>query len=823
MHDLRSAWRSLRSTPVVTAAAVLSLALGIGANTAIFSLLDRILLRSLPVAHPERLAIVSTAATWRYRPPLALATFEAIRANAPFADRIIAVGTCCGRSSMRLAGEMVPVDRLFVSGDFFDTLGIRAAVGRLLTPDDDRLTAEPPVGVISARFWKSRLANDPAVIGRAIYLDRVPVTIVGIVPEEFFGIEVGRRFDVALPIEREPQILPATPFDRNVPWLNIVVRLRSGVSIADAATALRAVQPRIRDLARPPQSQPGFMAEPLSLEPAATGVSALRERFSGTLAVLLGVVVMVLAIACANVSNIQLAAAAARRREVGVLTALGASRWRIVRARLVESAMLAAAGSLGGLFFARWAAALLTHQLSTAATPVFVDVAIDARMLAFAAGVAMLTTVAAGLWPAFRAASAASPIDALKSGGAGGIAGRGAALSSLLVVGQIVVALVMVVAATLCARTLSHLTRAPLGYDRDHVLVAGITAGSVPATERNRLYHRLVEAVATVPGVSHAGGSSSAPFVTHYTGDFVVSAVGTVPPPDAEQISQISEVTAGWLEAYGLHLLDGRTFEGRDDPSTPRVMIVNQAFTRRIWPGRASVGETLTLTGRLAVTGDVPLGNFTIIGVVTDSVFNTIRERTQPAVYLPLAQDQDPLLLASFYIGVRTAAPPASMMRSITQAIAQITPDASLTVRPLAAQVDESLAQDRALAWVSSFFGALALVLAALGLYGVTAHAVTERRREIGLRVALGAAPALVVRLVLARVAMMIAIGVVIGAACSAWAGSLIGSLLFGVNPRDPLIFAVSATVLAASAFAAAAVPAWRASRLDPAEVLRTQ
>jgi putative ABC transport system permease protein len=819
IQDLRLAVRALAATPVVTAVAVLSLALGIGANTAIFSLVDGLILRTLPVANPQRLAILSGRRNSGARPNFSYATFDQIRRYGHAFDGALAFSNSGGNGLLAIAGEPVSVDRLFVSGDFFDTLGLSPVVGRLLKPGDDVAGGGPdgPVAVISYRLWQERFGGSLGIIGAPATFERAPITIVGVTPPGFFGVEVGRTFDMIRPIKAD------TALDDNATWLNIMVRLKPGMSLTAATAALRAVQPQIREGSLPPEFPSTFLRERFELEPAAAGTSTLRERFERPLVALLIVVALVLAIACANIANLLLARGAARRHELSVRLALGASRWRLARQLLAESLVLAAAGTLLGLAFAQWATRLLVAQLNTSVTPVTLDLPLDWRVLGFTAATMMATALVFGVVPAFRATRVA-PMDALREHGRmqGERGGAGGGWTGGLIVAQVALSLLLVVAAGLFVQTFERLARTPLGFDRDRVLLVTLTAPTVPGAERNLLYHKLVKAAASVPGAAQAGGSLNPPIVGGLVGDIVVTDPGVAPPPDAEVVSQGTHMTPGLLAAFGTPVRAGRDFDDRDTAGSPKVILVNEALVRRLFPGRDMLNAPVSLTFRSGAHGDVPLGIYTIAGITADAAYRSLRAPAQPTLYMPLAQRTDPLLFTYFFIAVRPASDsPALLARSVAAALTAVNRDLTMTFRPLSSVVDESLAQDRLVAMLSGFFGALALLLAGLGLYGVTAYAVARRRTEIGIRMALGAPPSRVVRLVLARVAWLVAAGVLAGAAVSLWASTLIASLLYGLAPRDPVTFAGAAVTLIAVAALAGWLPAYRASRIDPAQVLR--
>src|SRR3954451_5910133 len=605
MQDLRLAVRSLAATPIVTAVAVLSLALGIGANTAIFSLLNSVILRTLPVSNPQRLAILAGRRTSGARRHFSYATFDQIRRHGQAFDGALAFSNSGGTGVLTIGSEEGSVERVDVSGDFFDTLGLSPVVGRLFKPADDVSGGGPDgrVAVISYRLWRQRFGGSPGIIGVPMTYERAPITIVGVTPPDFFAIEVVRTFDMILRIKSD------TTLDDRAPWLNIMVRLKPRMSLESATAALRAVQPQIREGSLPSDSRATFLREPFVLEPAGAGTSTLRERFERPLAVLLVVVALVLAIACANIANLLLARGASRRQELSVRLALGASRWRLVRQLLSESVVLASMGTILGLVFAWWAARLLVMQLNTSVAPVALDLPLDAHVLVFTAATMIATVIIFGVVPAVRATRVA-PMDALRehgrTGSDGGRAGGG--LLGGLIVAQVALSLVLVVAAGLFVQTFDHLAATPLGFDRDRVLLVTLTAPTVPGAERNALYHQLVKAAASVPGVVRAGGSLNPPIVGGLVGDIVVTDPGVAPPADAEVVSQGTHMTPGLLAAFGTPVRAGRDFDDRDTAGSPQVILVNEALVRRLFPGRDMLNAPVALTFRTGAYGDVPLG-----------------------------------------------------------------------------------------------------------------------------------------------------------------------------------------------------------------------
>jgi len=824
MHDLRLAIRSLRATPVVTAVAVVSLALGIGANTAIFSLVNSLLLRALPVKAPQQLVLVTEnpaegISSWTN--PI----WEQIRdRRETLVDDAFAWNNT--RFNLSKGGETEFVDGLWASGGMFDTLGVAAMLGRTFTPADDRRGGGPdgPVAVISYSFWQRRFGGAADAIGRTLALERVPFAIVGVTPPDFFGPEVGRAFDVAVPIGAEPLVRGKESFldARSTWWLTIMARLKEGQSVEAATSALRAIQPQVRDATLPPDWRPAdlatYLKDPLTAVAAATGTSQMRRRYQQPLVTLLVVVALVLLIACANIANLLLARATARRHEWSVRLALGASRARLMRQLLVESLLLAGAGAVAGLLLARWASDLLVNQLSTQANTVFLDLTLDTRVLIFTTAVAVVTALLFGATPAFRAADTA-PMDALKEQGRGASSDSRVSVTSALVVVQVALSLVLVVAAGLFMRTFSSLARLHVGFESDRVLVVTVNAQrtEIPAAERLATYDRIRQRAAAVPGVAAAAVSLVTP-VSGITWNTRAKVSDSVPLTERQSGSNFNAISPGWLATFGTPLVAGRDVADGDRKGAPKVALVNQAFAQRFLNGANPIGHTVTQNGFF------PGPPLEIVGLVADAVYRSLREPVPPTMYVPLAQFDDSRRPAppNISIGVRArSGPPAHVARGVAAAIAGVNPDLALTFRPLADQVNASLTQERIVAMLSGFFGALALLLAGLGLYGVTSYAVTRRRTEIGIRLALGAAPSGVVRLVLARVTVLVAVGVAVGAGLSVWAATFVATLLYGLEPRDPATLAGSAAVLAAVGAIAGWLPAHRASRIDPAQVLR--
>jgi predicted permease len=828
VQDARIAVRVLRAAPIVTGVAILSLALGIGANTAIFSLVNSLLFRTLPVAEPERLVTLSTDATPRRSTPAwTLALWDEMRVHAAQTfDGAVAWSD--ERLNLSAAGgEVQAVGGLYVSGDFFTTLGVPALLGRTFTARDDVRGGGPdgPVAVISHGMWQRRFGGDANVIGASLVIERVPFTVIGVTAPEFFGAEVGRTFDVAVPINAQRLIRGPDPMIDRGYSLSIMVRLKRGQSAEAATSLLRAVEPQIREAAN---AMPSTMAPrdlhaaPLTLVPASLGTSRLRQRYEQPLLVTLGIVGLVLLIACGNIANLLLARATARRQELSVRLALGATRWRLVRLLLVEALLLAGIGALAGFVFARWASPLLVAQLSTSVTRVMLDLSLDWRVLAFTIAVTGVTAVLFGTVPAFRATRVA-PIDALKEQGRGALGDARARLASGLVVTQVALSMVLIVTAGLLVGTFERLATLPLGFDSDRVLTVNVdvTRASIARGNRISFYHQLVAAVAALPGVARAGGSMATPVGDRTDLGFLD--LPGAPPPQPEpgpvpfwnsRFFLLHQITPGWLSTYGTTVIAGRDVDDRDTQGSLPVALVNEAYARKFLPGRDPIGETVPFS---------PVNKRTIVGVVRDAVYISVRDGKRPTVYLPLAQpDHASRPMASVNISVRASdGAPAVLAPAVAAALTAVDRNLAFTFRPMQDRVDASLTRERVVAWLAGFFGALALLLAALGLYGVTSYAVTRRRAEIGVRMALGAEPASVLRLVLVRVFMLVGLGVIIGTAVSVWSSQFIASLLYDLQPRDSVTLVTAALTLTTVGAIAGWLPAHRASRINPTHVLR--
>jgi putative ABC transport system permease protein len=822
MPDLRDAFRALRATPIVTAVALLSLALGIGANTAIFSLIDALMLRSLPVKEPQRLVQVMAGEN---RTSWSNPLWEQIRDR----DTQLFAGAFAystPRFNLASGGETQFVNGIMASGEYFDVLGVPAVLGRTFTPPDDVRGggSDGPVAVISYNFWQRRFGGAADVIGKAIALDRIQFTVIGVTPPEFAGIDQGSSFDVAVPLGTEPLIRGAKESamdQRSWWWLRIIARLKDSDSLDHSRVALRSVQPQIREATLPQNSRPEnvarYLNEPFGLRLAANGPAGLGRQYHEPLFLIMGVVALVLLIACANIANLLLARANARRHELSVRVALGASRWRIARQLLAESTLISVGGAVLGLAFARWGAALLVREFSVEDPPITLDVGIDWMVLTFTAVVAMATTLLFGTVPALRA-TRVQPNDALREHGRSIVGESRFGFGSLMVILQVALSLVLVVGAGLFIRTFTSLAQVRLGFNPDPILIVEMNAKRSNVTPDNRaeLWERMRQAALSVPGVRSAALQSITPMTFSGWNTLIENPPGLSLAED-QRLVNVNAVSRDWFPTQEIPFVAGRDFTNQDRKGAPVVIVVNETLVKKYFGGGNALGRSL----REIVRPGQPAPDLQIVGVVRDAVYLSLKEPVPPTMYRYLPQTETPPG-PGMDLAVRSAgAIPASLTRSVADALGRIDRDVTFTFRPYKRALRANTVQERMLAMLSGFFGGLALFLAGLGLYGVMTYAVGRRRTEIGIRMALGAAPSAAVRLVLQRAGVLVGIGVVLGAALSIWAARFATPLVFGVQPRDPVTLAGAAAVLAVIGAMAGWLPARRAARIDPARVLR--
>ena len=832
-QDVRYALRTFARNPAFTAVAVLTLALGIGTNTAIFSLMDAVMLRYLPVQRPEELLQVGTRhPKWGedvakyFTNPL----WEQLRDQQDVFSSVFAWSL--DDFDLAQGGPVQPVKGLWASGEFFSTLGLRPAAGRLLSAADDQRGCSG-AAVLSYGYWQSHYAGAASAIGSSISLDRQTFPIIGVAPAGFFGMDVGQSFDVAIPICAAALYDAGRPEFTNNPliksrldhrswwWLKIAGRAKPGVSEEQRSARLRVISPPIVEAAVPQkwsvQQQDNLRKRWFVAIPGATGASEFRREFRQPLYILMGVVGVVLLIACANLASLMLARAAARSKEIAVRRALGASRMRLVRQLLTECVLLSSAGALLGLLFARWGAALMVQRISHDQSPVFLDLSLDARVLGFAAAAALLTGIFFGVLPALRATQV-SLASAMKGGeGQEHQAAGGLGAGKAIVAAQVALSLVLLAASGLFLRSFRKLVTLDLGFDRSNVLLVRVSpySAQLPAGQTRAVLEELETRLRALPGVLSAAHSKITPISgAEWNQNIQADAPGA--PQGERALAYFNAVSPGYFETLRTPLLAGRNFDAHDVESSPPVAVVNQTLARNFFPGLNPLGRSFRVEG----SGGQYRPPVEIIGLVQDSKYESLREETFATAFFPAAQVAD---FQAQNFELRTAVPPAELTALVRDAVASVHKGISLEFHTLEQQVDDSLVQERLLALLSGFFGALALLLAMIGLYGALSYSVNQRQREFGVRMALGAAPLSILRLVMRDVAIVLGAGVVAGVALSLAATRVLQSLLFELSAHDTLTFALSVGVLSVVAILAAWLPARRATRVDPIVVLRAE
>jgi len=816
LQDLRYAIRALRSSPGFAAVAILSLALGIGANTAIFSLIDSVILKTLPVSHPEQLLQVTMGKQAYYTNPI----WEQIRDRQDVFSGIFAYGG--GRFNLAAGGEARYAQGNFVAGQFFETLGLRPLLGRTLTTADDQRGC-PGTAVLSNGFWQKEYGGRADVVGKSISLDNHPFEILGVLEPGFTGLDVGSAMDLYVPICTEKIIHGETSMldHRSAWWIRIIGRPKPGVSASQATARLKTLAPEIFQATLPPNwpadSKAEYLKHTFETQPAASGLSFLRKQYQQALMILMVIVGVVLLIACANVANLLLARSAARQREIAIRMALGSGRGRLIRQLLTESLLLSLTGAALGIVFAQWGTRLLVGFLSDRGGKVFLDLSIDTRVLAFTAGVAILTGLLFGVAPAWRG-TRVNPQSAMKANARGVIEGSKFGLGKALVVVQVALSLLLVVGAGLMLSTFFKLETLDSGFKREQILLVSVDLrnGNYPQERRGAVYREMLERLRALPAVRSASGSDMTPISGSFWNEDLEIEGYTSKSRD-DTLVYFNQVSDRYLETLGIALVAGRDFNAHDTLESPKVAIVNQTMVNKFFAGQNPIGKRYR-----PEEGDKMGGWVEIVGVMKDAKYGTLREEILPTAFIAGSQAAKPRDSTTFEVRV-AAGPPTALISGVKSAIADVNRDVSLQFTTLATQVDESLARERLLATLSGFFGALALALAMIGLYGVMSYNVARRRNEIGIRMALGAEQSRVLRMVLREVAILIVIGLAIGLGAAIGTTRFVESFLYGMKPNDPWTLALSAAVLALVAALAGFLPARRASRLDPMTALRDE
>lgn len=831
MINLRLAARTLARAPFVTLTAVASLALGIGANAAIYSLVDQLLLRPLPVRDPGQLVNLSAPGPKPGAQSCDLAGDCAHTFSYPmFRDLERSQTAFTGiaahklfRANVSLGGQTpVSSQGVVVSGSYFQVLGLGAALGRLLTPDDDRNIGGHFVAVLGHDYWRSRLGSSTDVLNKPIVINGQTMTIVGVAPAGFEGTTVGARPDVYVPLTMYGQV--QSDFDgfeksRRYYWAYLFARLKPGETIEHAASSINAIYaPIIRDVEAPlqegmsDQTKRQFLDRQIAIVPGGRGQSQMRLDTRAPLALLLATTGIVLLIACANIANLLLVRAADRSTEMAVRLSLGAGRGQLFAQLLTESVMLAVLGGLTSLLVAHWTLLGIAALLPADST-LPLHGGLRPSVVAFTSALSIGTGLLFGVLPAVHS-TRSDLISTIRANSGRSHGARSAArFRAGLVTVQVALSMALLASAGLFIRSFANVSRVDLGMRVDNVVTFGVLPelnGYTPARSRV-LFERLEEELRAMPGVT-AVATSLVPILTGSNYGSGVSVQGFVRTPDTDVSARFNEISAGYFQAMGIPLLAGREFEPSDAIGGAKVAIVNEAFARKFNLGRDAVGKFM------AQRGDGPL-DVQIVGLVKDAKYSEVKAEIPPQFFFPYRQDST---LGSLAFYVRTSQDPAPLLKALPMVVSRLDPDLPLeNLKTLPQQISENVFLDRMIGMLAAAFAALATLLAAIGLYGVLAYTVAQRTREIGVRMALGAHAGQVRALVVRQVGWMVLVGGLIGIACALAIGRTVRSMLYGLQGWDPVVLAVSAALLSIVAGVAGYVPARRASRVDPIQALR--
>jgi predicted permease len=840
LQDLHYALRVLRKSPAFAAVAILTLALGIGANTAIFSLINAILLRSLPVRNPQQLVLFQWddnkrpsmfhTTGWRAKYSFSYPAFEAFRSQQQILSGMFAfvpLGTNAGDTTVGVNGQPTLADGMMVTGNYFSTLGVTPLLGRGLT-DADENPGAPRAVVISYAYWTRRFARDPSIVGKSVTLNGIPFTIVGVTPANFYGMIVGGEPDLWVPFDDKPNMRPwsMTPGDdtnsvyiaRNWLCLNVMGRLTNGVTKAQAQSALDAIFHQFVTADWHPAKDsdvPHFM-----LAPGNQGLPVFQQNFGQSLYMLMVAVGLVLLIACANIATLLLARATSRKKEISVRLAIGASRSRLIRQLLTESALMSVLGGLLGLLFANWGTHALVALLSNANNgTIALDASVDSRVLLYMFVIAVLTGILFGLAPALRS-SKVDLASAMKDTAASISDARDKhRLGQSLIVAQVATSLVLMIGAGLFVRTLVNYESHNFGFDQRNLLTFGLdpTRAGYHDARLVNLYSQLQDRIEGLPGVRFATLMSFAPFSGWSNGTYVTIEGAAKAPSDVGVIWQ--SVGPDFFRTMGIPILLGRGIQRKDTAGSSQAAVVDETFARNFFPGQSPIGHRFSLTDSLNDKYD-PENSYEIVGVCGAAELTSPGADLMPKAYMAYARF--PKDLGEMFFEVRSEGAPATVISELRDTVHQA--DSSLPLIDLKTQTEETteaLLFQRLFARLTTVFGLLALALAMIGLYGTMSYSVTRKTHEIGIRMALGANPSDVLRTVVRQGITLTLIGIAIGVPAALGVTQLIASMIFGVTPYDPLTFGAVAAILSAVALAACYIPARRATKVDPMIVLR--
>jgi predicted permease len=819
LQDVRFALRTLRKSPVFAATAILTLALGIGANTAIFQLLDAVRLRSLPVVDPNSLVKIQIKGgvhdfMYENETALSSALWEQIRKQQDAFSGFFAWNS---RGYVIGHGDQErPAQGLWVSGEMFPMLGIVPVRGRLFTPGDDRPGCGISGAVISYGLWQSEFAGKDSAIGSNIAIYGHPTEVIGVTPADFFGLDVGKEFEVALPTCSLPSYIPGdgTSIRRDEFWLQVMGRLRPGWSVQQASALLDVASPGIFEATVPngynDSALDSYRNFKLTAYPGRNGNSTAGATYDSSLWLLLGTTGLVLLIACANLANLLLARASTREQEMAVRLALGATAGRVRQQLLLESLVLAVTGSILGAGLASFFSRTVVRLLSTERNPFYLVTSIDWRVLSFTAFMAVATCLLFGLAPAFRS-SRTEPAAVLKSGGRGMTAGRKRfSFQQTLVVSQIAFSLVLLVGALLFARSFWNLMTLDPGFREAGILRTYLNFRrlDLPPERYETFKHELLEQIRTIPLVESAATSTHVPLDgSFFSLDLRVGS--------KEGSSKFTWVSPNYFRTMQIPFIDGRDFTDRDTTQSPPVAIVNETFVRQFFGAENPRGKTI----RTHAEPHYPESEYEIVGVVKDAKYGGLREEIPAEVFVPSQQYPEKIYLTNMFI--RFSAPPSAAISAVREKLTPLYPEMKIEYHLFQTEIQNGLVRERLMALLSGFFGALAALLAVIGIYGVISYIIAMRRNEIGIRMALGASRQDVIGIVLRQTLLLLTLGVVLGSLLAVVATGGARSLLYGLGPTDPLSLVGAAVFLAVVALAASFWPAYRATRHDPMKALR--
>lgn len=807
-QDLRYALQTLAHAPAFTLVALLSLALGLGANVALFSLMDVMLLRTLPVNHPEQLVEFARAGADATMTNLPVPVFDYLQRDHDTLSDLFAIRAT--NPAFQITGMPWPARAHEVSGSYFPTLGVAPILGRTISPGDDQASAANRVAVLSHAFWSTHLGQDPSILGSSIRLSGERYTVIGIMPPEFFGVDRASVPDLWVPLSVDP--------DPGEVW--ILGRLRPGIRLASARARLdplfrQALAARSHELQHAPRhGRDAYLAQRLIINPAAAGTSSVRWTYwdySSTLKILLGLTGLVLLIACVNLANLLTARSAARSREIAIRLALGAGRWRVVRQLMTENLLLALSGGALGVLVARWCHPVLLGFLTRDPDSVALDFHLDFRLLGFGFALSLATAILFGLLPALRATRAGISNSIRQSGGPAGPARRTLAKALLSV--QIGLSIILLFGAGLFARSLRNLSSADLGLQRENLVLLRVQPSVAAPVAGRQFWLEMSRRLSAIPGVRNVALAGDAVFGNGGWNQTIWVDRESQSAEDAKV--SLNLISPGFLAATGVPLLAGRDITGDDHAASPRTALVNRTFALKFFGSRNPIGR------HLGDYGPSSSRRYEIVGVIGDAKYGSVREKTRPMVFYPLSQHPPQ---GSLIVHVRTWTDPAALVDSLRKEIQAIDGDTLISeVRTLPAIVHAQLRQDRMFATVAGFFALLALILSAIGIYGVLAYRVARQSAEIGVRLALGAQRRDVLWLIMRESLLLLAAGAVIGVPAALAAAHLIRSLLFGLAPSDPISLTVALSVLLAAGALAGLLPALRAMSVEPTVALRTE